>query len=81
MPSTQLNQAKRFSEDQVSDCLCNVDSQSHNPKVKEEISLSCSIRSWAEKMKEDLVKLVRSASGVDQLEQVGIMIADSQTPV
>ncbi|XP_032895698.1 voltage-dependent calcium channel subunit alpha-2/delta-1 isoform X7 [Amblyraja radiata] len=28
------------------------------------------IRSWAEKMKEDLVKLVRSASGVDQLEQI-----------
>ncbi|XP_069763972.1 voltage-dependent calcium channel subunit alpha-2/delta-1 isoform X7 [Narcine bancroftii] len=28
------------------------------------------IRSWAEKMKEDLVKLVRSSSGVDQLEQI-----------
>ncbi|XP_072922675.1 voltage-dependent calcium channel subunit alpha-2/delta-1-like isoform X1 [Hemitrygon akajei] len=28
------------------------------------------IRSWAEKMKEDLVKLVRSSSGIDQLEQI-----------
>uniref|UniRef100_UPI00398F3B86 voltage-dependent calcium channel subunit alpha-2/delta-1 isoform X2 n=1 Tax=Pristiophorus japonicus TaxID=55135 RepID=UPI00398F3B86 len=28
------------------------------------------IRSWAEKMKEDLVKLVRASSGVDQLEQI-----------
>ncbi|XP_078409452.1 voltage-dependent calcium channel subunit alpha-2/delta-1-like isoform X2 [Cetorhinus maximus] len=28
------------------------------------------IRSWAEKMKEDLVKLVRTSSGVDQMEQI-----------
>ncbi|XP_048465915.1 voltage-dependent calcium channel subunit alpha-2/delta-1 [Rhincodon typus] len=28
------------------------------------------IRSWAEKMKDDLVKLVRSSSGVDQMEQI-----------
>ncbi|XP_060698829.1 voltage-dependent calcium channel subunit alpha-2/delta-1 isoform X4 [Hemiscyllium ocellatum] len=28
------------------------------------------IRSWAEKMKDDLVKLVRASSGVDQMEQI-----------